>query len=210
MESPTPPTSTDHDHDTDLRANIKLKQQQESSSMHMDPTKEMEGIVEENLQPLHDTEMSPKWGTETFSEALGGKSEIEQSPNYYMGEDDEEKFGGVDELFSSATTEATSASTSPREVEIPKDKYMSLFQPWRRALILKLLGKTVSFRVLQQRTADMWGLQWGYELIDIEHGFFLARFFSREDYKKVLEGGPRTIMGHYLTIAKWRPNFRPS
>lgn len=127
-----------------------------------------------------------------------------------MGEDAEEKFTGVDALFSAPTTDVSPDSTSPRQVDIPKDKYMSLFQPWRGALILKLLGKSVSFRVLQQRTADLWGLQWGYELIDLEHGFFLARFFSREDYLRVLEGGPWTVMGHYLTIAKWRPNFRPS
>lgn len=108
----------------------------------------------------------------------------------WVGDDDEEKFGGVDELFSNSTTDTATISTSPKEVDIPKDKYMSLFQPWRGALILKLLGKIVSFRVLQQRTSDLWGLQWGYELIDIENGFFLARFFSLEDFMKVLEGGP--------------------
>lgn len=60
--------------------------------MHTDPTKDMKIIVKENLQPLQDTEMSPKWGTKTFSEALGSKSNSEHSPNYYMGEDEEEKF----------------------------------------------------------------------------------------------------------------------
>lgn len=66
-----------------------------------------------------------------------------------MGEDEEERFEGVDALFSTEGSEEPEGSTSPRQVEIPKDKYMSLFSLWRGALILKLLGKTVSLRVLQ-------------------------------------------------------------
>lgn len=38
----------------------------------------------------------------------------------------------------------------------------------------------------------------------------IARFYSREDYTLVLNGGPWMVMGHYLTIIKWRPNFVPS
>lgn len=38
----------------------------------------------------------------------------------------------------------------------------------------------------------------------------VARFYSRQDYLKVLSGGPWMVLGHYLTITKWRPNFKPS
>lgn len=34
------------------------------------------------------------------------------------------------------------------------------------------------------------------------------RFFDREDYQHDLENGPWIIMGHYLTVCKWKPNFR--
>lgn len=34
-----------------------------------------------------------------------------------------------------------------------------------------------------------------------------ARFYSREDYLKVLSGGPWVVMGYYLAISKRRPNF---
>lgn len=97
--------------------------------MHMDPITTMEDIVEENLQPHQDTEISLTWGTKTFSEALGGNSEKEQLPNYYTGEDDEEKFECVDALFYASNSENMSNPSSPREVDIPKDKYMSLFNP---------------------------------------------------------------------------------
>lgn len=38
----------------------------------------------------------------------------------------------------------------------------------------------------------------------------MARFFSRSNYYRVLEGGLLIILGHYLTVTKWRPNFRLS
>lgn len=37
----------------------------------------------------------------------------------------------------------------------------------------------------------------------------VVQFFEKADYLKVLEGGPLTVLGHYLTITKWRPNFVP-
>lgn len=36
----------------------------------------------------------------------------------------------------------------------------------------------------------------------------MARFFSREDYLHVLHGGPWIVLGHYLTVSKWKPNIR--
>lgn len=38
----------------------------------------------------------------------------------------------------------------------------------------------------------------------------VAHFYTKEDYLKVLTRGPWIVLGHYLTISKWRPNFYPS
>ncbi|KAI5664275.1 hypothetical protein M9H77_23598 [Catharanthus roseus] len=95
-------------------------------------------------------------------------------------------------------------------VEVLLEKGHMLWQPWKWAWILKVLGKSVSLRVLEQRTKDLWKFEWGSEIIDLEKGYFLVRFYSRKDYMHVLENRPWVIMGHYLTIFKWRPNFRPS
>lgn len=94
-------------------------------------------------------------------------------------------------------------------IDFSIEECQELWKPWKKALILKLLGKSVSFRVLEQRTKDLWQLEWGCELIDLEKGFYVARFFSDADYTRVLEGGPWVITGHYLTVTKWKPNFRP-
>lgn len=150
MAITTVPTTKDQDPTT--RVNKKLKQQE--STTHMDSTTEMDFIEDDNHQPLEDSDMA--MGHANLFRGYRGRSESDHSPSFYMGEDEEERFEGVDALFSTEGSEEPEGSTSPRQVEIPKDKYMSLFSLWRGALILKLLGKTVSLRVLQQRTLTLW------------------------------------------------------
>lgn len=103
-----------------------------------------------------------------------------------MGDDDEEKYAGVDELFHGGA-EDSPPPFGPR-VEISKEKYISLFSKWRGALIVKLLGKFVSYRVLDQRVRELWNLEKGFELTDLEAGYFIVRFFSQQDYCHVLRG----------------------
>lgn len=81
-------------------------------------------------------------------------------------------------------------------------------QPWRRALVIKILGKILSFRVLELMIKKVWQLELGCKLIDIDKGFIVACFFSRKVYVKFLIGGPWTVLRHYLTITKWKPNFK--
>lgn len=46
--------------------------------------------------------------------------------------------------------------------------------------------------------------------MDIDKGFVVVQFYSQEDYYKVLNGGRWMVLGYFLTITKWRPNFSPS
>lgn len=69
----------------------------------------------------------------------------------YLGEDEEKKYPGIDELF---TTQDHMEEQPPKygpRVEISKEKYMILFEQWRGALILKLLGKIISYRRFDQK-----------------------------------------------------------
>lgn len=43
----------------------------------------------------------------------------------------------------------------------------------------------------------------------MDKGYLVARFYSRANYLKVLHGGHWTVLDHYLTIIKWKPNFKP-
>ncbi|KAI8024284.1 Perakine reductase [Camellia lanceoleosa] len=56
----------------------------------------------------------------------------------------------------------------------------------------------------------MWGAMGDMKVVDLGSDFFLVRLSNRDDYDHVLFDGPWVIAGHYLSIRKWRPEFRPS
>lgn len=154
--------------------------------------------------------------TKTWAECLfhsAPKDTPTQPPEQhqmYLGEDEEKKYPGIDELF---TTQDHMEEQPPKygpRVEISKEKYVSLFKQWRGALILKFLGKIISYRLFDQKIRELWNLELGYELTDLVEGYYVVRFFSREDYLHVLEGGPWVILGYYLIVMKWSPKFHPT
>lgn len=57
-----------------------------------------------------------------------------------------------------------------------------------------------------------WKIHWvekAFDIIDIGLGYYVVRFFSENDYQKVLTGGPYKMYNHYLTVQPWEPNFQP-
>lgn len=74
--------------------------------------------------------------------------------------------------------------------DLPWEFYKGLWQPWRRALIIKVVGKVFNFKILEPRIEQLWQLERGCELVDMQKGHLVARFYSKDDYLKVLEGGP--------------------
>lgn len=79
-------------------------------------------------------------------------------------------------------------------VNIPFDVYKESWMPWKRALIIKLVGKKVRLKVMKQRLDSLWNLKWGCEFIDLKEDFFIVRFYSNEDYHYVLDNGPWIIL----------------
>lgn len=53
----------------------------------------------------------------------------------------------------------------------------------------------------------MWQLTEEVSPIDVGHGYYAVRFWNKADYLRVLTGGPWMVMGHYLTVQKWKPGF---
>lgn len=56
----------------------------------------------------------------------------------------------------------------------------------------------------------MWKPAGRLDCIHLEHGFFLAWFYLKEDYEATLRKGPWFIEEHFLSIRPWEPNFRPA
>lgn len=144
------------------------------------------------------------WTPASFAATLQGKpSRLE----FYTGEGEDDL---MDDMSMADIIQPDMEEFDPDicpVVDIPWDHYRQCWKPWRRALVIKVLGKSISYRILQDRLPRLWQLELGCELVDIDKGYVVARFYSQADYFKVLNGGPWMVMGNYLTITKWRPNF---
>lgn len=64
-------------------------------------------------------------------------------------------------------------------------------------------------RFLDQKFRDTCELPYGCETTDVNEGHFIVRFFDRQDYQHILENDPWMVLGYYLMVSKWWPNFRP-
>ncbi|KAJ1428329.1 hypothetical protein SESBI_09060 [Sesbania bispinosa] len=94
-------------------------------------------------------------------------------------------------------------------VKLSKSERLGVCIPWKRALIIKLLGKRVSLKSLQGRLHKLWQPKERMEVIDLDNDYFVVRFADWSDLNRVYEGGPWVIMGHYLVIQRWKPEFLP-
>lgn len=85
-------------------------------------------------------------------------------------------------------------------IPVTSKERRNLCKPWRKAIIIKLLGRTVGYRYLYARLPKIWKLTSNFEMIDLQNNFFVVRFVEKSDYDRVLFDGPWMVLGHYLTI----------
>ncbi|KAF1886041.1 hypothetical protein Lal_00021322 [Lupinus albus] len=47
---------------------------------------------------------------------------------------------------------------------------------WKDALVVTLVGKTLSYNVLMDRLKRIWKLQGSFDMVDVDHGFYYVKF----------------------------------
>lgn len=62
--------------------------------------------------------------------------------------------------------------------------------PWKKTLIIKILGKRISFGFLKKKIDSIWVNVGTVQLFDLGNEFFLAKFSALEDYEFELTRGP--------------------
>ncbi|XP_016191766.1 uncharacterized protein LOC107632613 [Arachis ipaensis] len=92
-------------------------------------------------------------------------------------------------------------------IPVSKEKFEEWCKPWKNALMVKVLGKRVTFAFMEQRLRRDWESKGKIHVIDMNHDYFLVHFSDEEDYTHALMEGPWMIAGHYLIIQRWRPFF---
>ncbi|CAN0918315.1 hypothetical protein LINGRAHAP2_LOCUS30801 [Linum grandiflorum] len=82
-------------------------------------------------------------------------------------------------------------------------------QEWRSALVVKGLGRRVSYLPLSQRLNFLWARTGAIQITDLNNGCFLVRFQEKEDYKTAISGGSWLLGETYLTVHCWYRGFNP-
>lgn len=82
-----------------------------------------------------------------------------------------------------------------------------LIQPWKNSVMVKLLGRNIGHKALCARLASMWKPSTGYSVINFENNYLLVRFHAAGDALDALTKGPWIILGHYLIVQQWTPDF---
>ncbi|KAJ4824142.1 hypothetical protein Tsubulata_043915 [Turnera subulata] len=83
-----------------------------------------------------------------------------------------------------------------------------LKKPWDNAVVIKLMGKRIGYRVLKSKIHTMWKPRSTFRLIDLENDFFIVRFKDKTDALQALMGGPWAVFGHALSVQPWTADFR--
>ena len=110
------------------------------------------------------------------------------------------------------------AATSPPDMDldshlfipISEAKYKELSEPWALAVIIKVVGKSLSKDFLAGELRKIWSLQRAPNLIALGRGFYTLKCETLEGKTNLLSNGPWMIQNYHLWIQNWTPGFRPS
>ncbi|KAG8472190.1 hypothetical protein CXB51_036149 [Gossypium anomalum] len=94
-------------------------------------------------------------------------------------------------------------------IDFSKRVYKLLEKEMSTAVVLKMFGRNLGITTLHNILYRIWKPSKPFQLIDVENGYFLAKFQSTVDYDKLLSQGPWVIFSHYLTVQPWTIDFNP-
>lgn len=73
-------------------------------------------------------------------------------------------------------------------------------QLWKDSIIIKILGKKVSFYGMKERLQRLWKPTRIMEVMDINYAYFMVKFDNPVDREKALSGGPWILYDHYVVV----------
>lgn len=95
-------------------------------------------------------------------------------------------------------------------VDINKERRINLCRPWRKCLIVKVLGKVMGFQFLHDKIQKLWNPSGPMEMIDLPNNYYSVRFSEDKDFDYAISRGPWMVAGHYLMCQRWKPEFDTS
>ncbi|XP_019189026.1 PREDICTED: uncharacterized protein LOC109183401 [Ipomoea nil] len=94
-------------------------------------------------------------------------------------------------------------------IRLTKAELEEIRAPWRLAIIVKVMSRSVGYAYLLRRLTSMWKPKGKMDLIAIDNGYFIVRFGAVEDLEFAMFEGPWMVLDHYLIVKPWVPDFDP-
>nr|XP_023918488.1 uncharacterized protein LOC112030039 [Quercus suber]POF02866.1 uncharacterized protein CFP56_10923 [Quercus suber] len=151
---------------------------------------------------------SPNRGAGPWSQSMSFKDKlVGEIPGAYI---QAFNFGEAMEDGAESDEEVENLRRGLVAVKFSSDFKQQIRDPWVRALIVKVYGKSVGFNFLQSKLLALWRPASRLDCVNLGNGFVLTRLSLKEDFENVLKKGPWFIGGHFLSLRLWEPDFRPS
>ena len=80
--------------------------------------------------------------------------------------------------------------------KLSKESLLPIREPWSKALIVKVFGRTIGYNYLTFKINALWKLIAKLDCVHLGRDLFLIRFNCVDDYDKVLKG----VLGLLVTI----------
>ncbi|KAK2965377.1 hypothetical protein RJ640_024119 [Escallonia rubra] len=97
----------------------------------------------------------------------------------------------MEDEFQRDDEELTNYSENPTDkiptIKLSQELKARIRKPWKRSLIIKLVGADFSLQRIMPRLIGIWRPKGKIETIDLPNGFCTLKFPSEEDYRKALE-----------------------
>ncbi|XP_019240946.1 PREDICTED: uncharacterized protein LOC109220933 [Nicotiana attenuata] len=92
-------------------------------------------------------------------------------------------------------------------IALSEEDRQRIYEPWKYAIIVKLVGKRMMHHYLQKKIQDLWRPTEDLQMIDLGEDYYIIKFKKRDNMEKAVQQGPWFINGHFLSITKLKPNF---
>ncbi|XP_019150060.1 PREDICTED: uncharacterized protein LOC109146841 [Ipomoea nil] len=94
-------------------------------------------------------------------------------------------------------------------IRLTKEEVEKIRAPWRKTLIVKVLGRKVGYAYMMRGLSAMWKPKGSLDLIALDKDYYLVRFGSVDDLEYAMYEGPWMVMDHYLIVKPREPDFDP-
>ncbi|KAE8705424.1 hypothetical protein F3Y22_tig00110429pilonHSYRG01193 [Hibiscus syriacus] len=118
-------------------------------------------------------------------------------------------FGEGDVILQDGDVQIDRSGPYPK-TRFSKRVHESIEYNMRRSIIVRLLGKTIGYRMLWNKIKLLWQPQEQFQIIDLDNGYYLVRLELESDYTRILTEGPWMVFASYLTVQPWLRNFDTS